>query len=38
MKEENRLEYLGKDERIILKLVFKQSKVLEHERDACYSG
>jgi hypothetical protein len=38
MKEGNRLEYMGADERAILKLVLKRSKVVEHGRDACYSG
>lgn len=38
MKEGNRLEYLGADERIILKLVLKLGKVMEHGRDACFSG
>jgi len=38
MKEGNRLEYLGADERIILRLVLKQGKVMEHGRGACYSS
>jgi hypothetical protein len=38
MKEGNRLEYLGADERIILRWVLKQVKVKEHGQGACYSG
>ena len=37
-KEGNRLEYLRADERIILKLVLKRGKMMEHGRGTCYSG